>query len=153
MRPRTPAEEEVIRSLNRLIALEHDEAAAAEAGASRLHDASVRDELQKLAGVHRRHAVELSLLMYTLGGGAMAHGALDELVTTARVLLAGLVGDRAILEAVKHTEDSVGHAYSDALATLLPARVHAVLEQHLRASSEHSALVEKALRALPVRAA
>jgi uncharacterized protein (TIGR02284 family) len=153
MRPRTTAEEDVIRKLHHLIALEYDEAASTEAAAARLADASRVEALRRVVDVHRRHTAQLSLLVHTLGGGAIAHGDLPELVTTGRAVVAEVAGDRAILEALKHGEEGIARAYALTLALELPSRVHAVLEQHLRDTESFATLVTDVLGALPFRAA
>jgi hypothetical protein len=153
MRPRTTAEEDVIRKLHHLIALEYDEAASTEAATARLADGSRGADLRRVVDVHRRHTAQLSLLVHTLGGGAIAHGDLPEMVTTARAVVAGVAGDRAILEALKHGEEGIARAYALTLSMELPSRVHAVLAQHLRDAESFASLVADALGALPVRAA
>src|SRR5258708_31622554 len=96
---------DIVNLLNDLIELDYDAIEAYKAAIGRLSDVGDKTQLGQFMADHRRHVSELSLVVRNLGGSPPDHGDLKQVLTKGRVVLAGLTGEKAILEATKSNED------------------------------------------------
>lgn len=101
--------------LKDLVQLEHDAADAYEAAVDRLKDAGFRSQLTGFRQDHLRHIAELTALMADLGHEAPKEGDMKSLLAKGKVVLGGLMGDKAILQAMKTNEDDTNTAYDRAV--------------------------------------
>jgi uncharacterized protein (TIGR02284 family) len=130
--------------LNDLIHIDYDAIAAYKAAIARLHQASDKEQLGRFLADHRRHVVDLTPLVVENGGQAVTEADFKEVLTKGRVVIAGLMGDRAILEAMKSNEDDTNAAYGK--ATVEPGittRVRQVLARNLADERRHRAWIEQ----------
>ncbi|GAA0579259.1 DUF2383 domain-containing protein [Caenispirillum bisanense] len=101
--------------LDSLIKLEHDAIAAYEEAVTRLDDATLKTALRGFQRDHERHVTELNALTRDLGGTPPGGGDFKEVLTTGKVKLADMFGDKAILQAMKTNEDDTNTAYERAV--------------------------------------
>jgi uncharacterized protein (TIGR02284 family) len=130
---------EVIALLNRLIQLDYDCIEAYKAAIARLSDSDDRKQLSGFLADHRRHVDELAFVVRNLGGEPAGHGDLRQVLTKGKVVLGGLTGDRAVLEAMRSNEAEASAAYQDAASQPgIPVDVMAVLERNLDDERKHA---------------
>jgi uncharacterized protein (TIGR02284 family) len=131
---------EVIALLNRLIQLDYDAIEAHKAAISRLADPSDRAQLGAFVVDHRRHVDELAFIVRNLGGEPASHGDLRQVLTKGKVVLGGLTGDRAVLEAMRGNEaESATHYEAAASQPGIPVDILAVLERSCADERRHQA--------------
>lgn len=114
-----------------LIYLEHDAIAAYESTIERLDDKTLS---AKVAEFHRDHLEHLSTLNEIAAAAAIdapTKGDMKQMLTTGKIALADMLGDRTILKAMKSNEDDTVTAYERA-------------SQHADASPETRAFFMKA---------
>ena len=135
--------------LGDLASLDHDAIAAYDQAIARLEDAGVRRALQGFREDHERHARELADLITRLGGTPPAGGGAKSLLTQGKVVLGGLLGDKAILLATKTNEDDTNTAYERAVNHgARPALAEDVLRRGLADERRHRAWIEATLARL-----
>ncbi|WP_182085420.1 DUF2383 domain-containing protein [Aureimonas sp. ME7] len=97
-----------------LLILEHDAIAAYQATIDRLEDATFKTKIAEFKGDHERHVAELTKLAGQIGVKAPKEGDLKEYLTTGKVKLAALVGDKTVLKAMSTNEIETKMAYDHA---------------------------------------
>ena len=102
--------------LSDLITLDHDAADAYQSAIDRLESTSWRESLTRFREDHLRHTRELGDLLKARGGTPPGGGDMKSLLTSGKVVIAGLAGDDAILEAMRTNEADTNTAYERALA-------------------------------------
>jgi uncharacterized protein (TIGR02284 family) len=115
-----------------LIQLDHDAVLAYKTAIERLGNASHRSALAGFRRDHLRHIEELGDALAGLGGTPPKEADRKSFLTQGKVVLAGLIGDKAILQAMKTNEDDTNTAYERAV-------------QHRNASPELRKTLEDAL--------
>ena len=118
--------------LSDLIELDYDAATAYQAAIDRLDDAQCRTTLSRFKQDHLRHTRDLGQILNAMGKTPPTEGDAKSLLTKGKVVLGGLMGDKAILEAMKTNEDDTNTAYERAV-------------KHRNASSEIQAVLDRAL--------
>jgi uncharacterized protein (TIGR02284 family) len=137
---------EVVTLLNQLIHLEYDAIEACRSAVARVTDSEDRGRLGELLGDHRRHVDELADVVRNLGGEPAGVGDLRQALVRGRVALGALVGERAMLEAIRRNEWDIAAAYGRAASQPgVPVDVLAVLERHLCDERGHHAWVNERL--------
>ena len=97
-----------------LILLEHDAIAAYETTIDRLESAEAKSQVGSFLEDHRRHLTELNTIATSLGVEPPREGDAKQFLTTGKVALADLMGDSAVLKAMKTNEDDTVTAYERA---------------------------------------
>lgn len=116
--------------LNDLIKLDHDAAEAYLAAINRLENATYRSALDGFRQDHLRHVEELSEHLKGMGRKPPEGPDIKSVLTAGKVALASLVGDKAILQAMKTNEEDTNTAYERATKFQdAPPQVHATLER------------------------
>ena len=115
-----------------LIYLERDAIAAYESTIERLSDRSLSEQVQRFLSDHRQHLTTLNEMARELGAEAPTEGDMKQMLTTGKIALANLMGDSAILKAMKTNEDDTVTAYERA-------------SRHEGAIAKSKAFFEKAL--------
>lgn len=103
--------EDLVRNL---ILLERDAIAAYETTIERLSDAEAKRQISGFLQEHHRHLSELNSMAGTLAVEAPRQGDVKQYLTTGKVALAEMMGDGAILKAMKTNEDDTVTAYERA---------------------------------------
>jgi uncharacterized protein (TIGR02284 family) len=121
-----------------LIELDYDAADAYQAAIDRLQDAGFRSALTGFRQDHLRHIEEVGELLSAMGGKPPKEGDMKRLLAKGKVVLAGLMGDKAILQAMKTNEDDTNTAYERAVKhDDAPDTVLVVLERALADERRH----------------
>jgi uncharacterized protein (TIGR02284 family) len=130
--------------LENLITLDHDAIAAYESAIERLDDASSKEKLAEFMADHQEHTRNLGAHLQEMGHEVPAEGSMKSMLTQGKVLIAGLMGDKAILQAMKSNEEDTNTAYGRAVEHEdTPAQVKATLEQNLADERRHHAWIEE----------
>jgi uncharacterized protein (TIGR02284 family) len=144
---------DVVSALNSLIEIDFDAIEAYQAAIARLSGAADKQALGEFVADHRRHVTELSMIVRNFGGQPRARGDLKQVLAKGKVVLGGLVGEKAVLEAMKSNEDDTNRAYEKATSEHgMPVDVLAVLERNLADERRHRAWFIDRLRAMTVPA-
>ncbi len=135
--------------LTELISLDRGERESCAAAISRLQNEADKIELRRFLLEHELHAARLTPLV--AGEDRAPLDAQEQAKHPSnggkrwRVALAGLLGDKMILETLKRDEDSLRYAYLDALSHTLPPEIRPIIEENLRDELRHAAWIEERL--------
>lgn len=97
-----------------LLYLEHDAIAAYDACIERLDDKALSAQIAEFKQDHLQHVAVLTEIALELGIEAPAEGDMKQILTTGKIAIADLLGDAAILKAMKTNEDDTVTAYERA---------------------------------------
>ncbi|MGH7435183.1 MAG: DUF2383 domain-containing protein [Polyangiaceae bacterium] len=140
------SEEQIVKNLRSLIALDYDAIEAYQAAIDRLHSALDQDQLRSFLSDHRRHVFELSPLVAELHGQPVTEADFRRVLTKGKVVLGGIIGDRGVLEAMMSNEEATTKAYHKAsMERGMPPRVRAVIERNLSDERRHLAWIQERL--------
>lgn len=135
-------ESDVVSLLEDLAHLDFDAAAAYQSAIDRLENPRWRESLAAFKQDHIRHTRELGELLTRLGRTPPQEGDAKQMLTQGKVVIAGLMGDTAILRAMRTNEDDTNTAYGRAVEHRdLPAGARPVLEQALQDERRHCAWI------------
>jgi uncharacterized protein (TIGR02284 family) len=138
-----------ITLLNDLIHLDYDAVAAYQAAITRLTDRADQAQLLRFMDDHLRHIGDLAFIVRENGGAPVTEADFKMVLTKGKVVIAGLRGDKAILEAMKSNEDATNAAYERALREPLGSmHVRQALERNLNDERRHRAWIEQRLGSL-----
>lgn len=142
-------ETDFVDMLNNLIRLDFDAIDAYEAAAARLERRGDAEQLRAFQADHERHTREVAALVRDLGGTPASAGGAKSLLTTGKVLLADLVGDKAILMAMKTNEDDTNTAYERAIRHGGKSiAANEILQRNLGDERRHRTWIEEAINRL-----
>jgi hypothetical protein len=97
-----------------LLILEHDAIAAYQTTIDKLDDTTSKSKIAEFKRDHEAHVAELTRMAGTLGVEAPQEGDAKEYLTTGKVALAAIIGDRTILKAMSTNEIETKMAYDHA---------------------------------------
>ena len=97
-----------------LLLLEHDAIAAYEQTIARLENASWKQQVSAFKADHDRHVQELTALASRIGARVPQQGDMKQMLTTGKVALASMMGDKTILSAMRTNEEDTVTAYDRA---------------------------------------
>ena len=124
--------------LEDLVQLDYDAADAYEAAINRLQEARFRDRLREFKGDHLRHIAELGDILVEMGRTPPKEGDMKSLLTGGKVVIGGLMGDKAILQAMRTNEADTNAAYERAVAFHgLNTETREVLQRGLQDERRH----------------
>lgn len=146
------ANEELVKQLNDLIALDYDAIEAYQAAIERLEDPDGRAQLRSFLGDHERHTTELAVHVRQLGGAPVTGGGFQRFLTKGKVVLANLAGDAAILKAMRSNEEQTNRGYEDGLREAdrlnAPRDVRMTLQRNLADERRHRSWIESRIGVL-----
>jgi rubrerythrin len=129
-----------------LVQLDYDAIAAYDAAIERLDQAEYKRPLTEFRADHARHTQNLAPFLQQMGSVVPNRGNAKALLTTGKVILGNLFGDRAILEAMRTNEDDTNTAYGRAVVhPEATPEIRAVLEQNLSDERRHCSWILDAL--------
>jgi uncharacterized protein (TIGR02284 family) len=135
--------------LTDLAQLDFDAVAAYQAAIDRLENPQFKAALSEFRDDHLRHTRELGECLRAMGKEAPTEGDMKQILAKGKVVIGGMLGDRAILEAMRTNEDDTVTAYDRAVRHKdCPRSVLDVLEGAQRDEHRHRAWMETALKAL-----
>ncbi len=142
-------ESNLVDTLNNLIELDYDAIEAYDAAIDRLDSAEYKARLKEFRDDHARHTRDLGAAVKELGGKPAQQGGAKSLLTRGKVMMADLLGDGAILQAMKSNEDDTNTAYERALKHQdIETAAVPVLERGLADERRHRAWIEETLAVL-----
>jgi rubrerythrin len=97
-----------------LLLLEHDAIAAYEQTIKRLENPDFKSKIAEFKTDHDRHVQQLTELARAVGAEPYQEGDAKQLLTTGKVAMASLMGDSAILTAMRSNEEDTVTAYERA---------------------------------------
>ena len=97
-----------------LLLLEHDAIAAYQTTIDRLESVTYKRKIAEFKTDHDRHVQELTQLAVSLGATPHREGDAKQMLTTGKVALASMLGDGAILTAMRSNEEDTVTAYERA---------------------------------------
>jgi uncharacterized protein (TIGR02284 family) len=137
---------ELSKLLNGLIELDYDAIAAYRTAIEKLDNAEDKMALRGFMADHERHIGDLRPFVERFGEKAADGTNAMVILTKGKVVIAGLLGDRAILEAMKSNEDETNRRYEKATARAdLPAELMDVLQKNLSDERRHRAYIVQRL--------
>jgi bacterioferritin (cytochrome b1) len=146
-------ERDLVRLVNSLIELDFDAVEAFQAAIDRLNGGSDRAKLHQFLEDHLRHISELSALVLVMGARPSDAPNAKQIVTTGKVMLAGLMGDRAILAALRSNAVDLNKAYERAARRNdLTDRLRYAIESALADERRHKEWLEQRLGTIDSRA-
>lgn len=105
-------QENFTEALKELLELEYGAVDAYEAAIERLENADYQEKLEEFKKDHERHIEELSSLLRKNHHEIPEKGVIGkQLLTTGKVVMANLIGDNTILQAMKSNEIDTNTAY------------------------------------------
>ena len=124
--------------LEDLIQLDYDASDAYQAAIDRLENSSYRTRLAEFKRDHLRHITELGDILSSMGRTPPKEGDMKALLTKGKVVIAGLMGDEAILQAMRTNEADTNTAYERAVNFKgLQANTRDVLQHGLADERRH----------------
>lgn len=141
-------ETDFVEMLKNLAQLDLDAMEAYDLALGRIEKEEYREQLEAFKGDHIRHSEELEKLVAELGDKVPTGPGTKQNVTTGGAVLADMVGDKRILEALKENEDDTNKAYERAveMGGDHPSAAE-VLKRGLDDERRHRAWIEEQLAA------
>jgi uncharacterized protein (TIGR02284 family) len=135
--------------LHNLIELDYDAISAYESAIDRIDDAESKERLAEFMADHQKHTRNLSEHLTAMGETPPTEGDVKGILTQGKVFVAGLMGDKAILKAMKTNEDDTNAAYEHALAHEdTDASVKQTLQSNLEDERRHREWIERRISEL-----
>ncbi len=135
--------------LEDLVQLDYDAADAYQAAIDRLDETRFRDRLREFKGDHLRHIDELSAILQRMGRTPPKEGDMKSYLTQGKVVMGSLMGDKAILQAMRTNEADTNTAYERAVGFRgLDSTTQQTLQRGLEDERRHCEWILQELRAL-----
>ena len=135
--------------LEDLVSLDYDAADAYQAAIDRLDEARFRDRLREFKGDHLRHIDEIGAILQRMGRTPPKEGDMKSYLTQGKVVMGSLMGDKAILQAMRTNEADTNTAYERAVAFHgLDATTQETLLRGLEDERRHCEWILEQLRTL-----
>lgn len=136
----------IAKHLNNVIELDYDAISAYQTAIDRLENAEYKRKLEEFKQDHQRHVETLGKLVQAHGEEPASSGDIKKVLTKGQVVLGGLAGDGAILEAMKLNEDQTNKTYENEVNEDFPQDVHQALEEGLADERRHRGWLEATLQ-------
>ena len=142
-------EKDLVKLLEDLVYLDRDAISAYDVAIERIEDTTAASKLREFKQDHERHVQDISRVLRNMGEEAPHEGDMKEILTTGKVKLGALMGDNAILRAMKSNEDDTNKAYESAVQNSVVGGDHelrSLLERNLADERRHRAWLESRIR-------
>lgn len=136
---------DVIIKLSDLVALEFNAIETYEAAIERLENLDYRAKLTEFLGEHERHLMALCDAIIQEGGTPPDGGDYKQFLTKGPVVMAGIGGDKAILQAMLLNESLTNKLYENANNEIFPGYIQLKLKQALGEVRHHRVWIESAI--------
>lgn len=136
---------DVIKKLSNLVALEFNAIETYEAAIKRMENLDYRAKLTEFLGEHERHLVELCDAIIHEGGTPPDGGDYKQFLTKAPVVIAGIGGDKSILQSMALNESLANKLYENANDEIFPGHIQLKLKQSLRDVRHHRVWIDSAI--------
>ena len=146
----TASSTQIVEQLNKVMRVDFDAIIAYKAAIDRLSNDHTKDQLRRFMGDHEAHIQQLAQFVRQAGGEPAKGGDVMAFVTKGQVLIgsmfSALVGDKAILMAMKMNEDTTNKTYEKAYGGDFPDDIAQFLERGLADERRHRAWIQDALK-------
>jgi rubrerythrin len=133
-------------ALKGLIELDYDAIEAYGAAINRLENAHYKSTLKEFKDDHQRHINEISKFFEVCNKVPPSGPSLKSVFTQGKVILANLVGDKAILRAMRSNEIDTNTAYGRINNyDNIPGEIKEILKKGLLDEKKHLAWIEETL--------
>lgn len=133
--------------LSNLIKLDFDAAEAYEAAINRLECKEYKEQFRIFHNDHLDHTKTLNDILKNMGKNIQTGPDLKQYLTQGKVVLAGLISDKAILQAMKTNEDDTNKAYENALNHKeVNFEVRPILQKNLEDEKRHRDWIVSAIK-------
>jgi rubrerythrin len=102
---------DLTEGIQAIIELEYDASESYISAISRLENTSYQSTLEEFLKDHQRHIKELTEYLHRQGHTAPSGPSFKSFISQTKVIIANMVGDRAILMAMRSNEDDTNLAY------------------------------------------
>lgn len=132
--------------LKNLIELDYDAIEAYDAAIQRVQSDELRTQLKAFRADHLRHTDTLSQVLRESGVEPPKCPDIKRVLTQGKVVLASVMGDRAILFAMRTNETDTNVAYQRSVSHgAVPPQVRELLQGHLADERRHRSWMDSAL--------
>ena len=139
----------VVDMLNELIELNYDILHAYEAAIGRLDNAKHQDQFTVFKDEQDRQIRDLDSVIRKLGAKPAVSASVKQVVTVGKVAFADILGDKAVLEAMKSNVGDMNKAYKRAVARKdLPPEAVSVIQAALDDERRQHEWLEKTIAVL-----
>lgn len=138
----------VIDKLVDLVELEFNAIETYEAAIERIDNLDYRATLTEFLGEHERHLMQLCDAIIQEGGTPPNGADYKQFLTKGPVILAGIAGDKAILQAMLLNESLTNKLYENANEAVFPGYIQLMLKQALGDVRHHRVWIESAIEQL-----
>lgn len=143
----TGMQTDFIAAVKDLVYLEHDAISAYEKAIEKIESEAYKIQLSSFRTDHHRHIQELTYFLTNAGEEVPQETDFKEWLTKGKVILATLIGDHAILQAMKSNEVDMNTAYERMVARKdKPEGIEAILESGLKDEIRHHAWFSETLK-------
>jgi uncharacterized protein (TIGR02284 family) len=142
-------EDTLAKRLNNLIELDYDAIGAYESAIERIDDTQSKDHLAEFLADHHKHTENLGEHLRAMGETVPTKGDAKGMLTKGKVVMADLLGDKAILQAMKSNEDDTNTAYEQAMAhDDMSAELKQTVQSNLEDERRHRQWIEQRISEL-----
>jgi uncharacterized protein (TIGR02284 family) len=135
-----------IEELNELIRFDLDAIGAYTEAINATTNPQIADPLTRFRGDHQRHVTELSAVVRRLGGKPASSPDAKGMVRKTMTKIAGLVGEEAVLKAMKSNEEMLNKAYNQHATMDFPQDILDLINRNFSDEKRHLKWVEDSLR-------
>jgi uncharacterized protein (TIGR02284 family) len=147
-------QKDLVTALDALLELDYDAIEAYRAAIDRVRDPSDKAQLTAFMADHHRHTRELAPFVAQLGGSPSVGPDFKQWLTKGKVAIMALVGEDAVLFAMRTNEEDTNTAYERILQRRdLPFDIRIVLSNNYVDELRHKAWLEARLAARSVATA
>lgn len=131
-------EDTLVELLQDLIELDYDAIKAYEAAIERVENTLYQTKLREFCDDHKRHTTNLAPFLQEMGEDVPYEADAKGILTKGKVVLANIMGDNAIIKAMKTNEDDTNTAYERAVQHKdVTPEIRAVLQSNLEDERRH----------------
>lgn len=128
-----------------LLILEHDAIAAYVSTIEKLDDPASKEKIAEFKADHDSHVAELDSFARSLGIAAPQEGDFKQYLTTGKVALASIIGDKSILKAMSTNEVETKMAYDQASRNdVAPPEARSFFQKALADETRHKEWMDAA---------
>lgn len=138
----------IISKLWDLVALEFNAIETYEAAIERLENLDYRAKMTEFLGEHERHLMQLCDAIIQEGGMPPQGADYKQFLTKGPVIIAGIGGDKAVLQAMLLNESLTNKLYENANEEVFPGYIQLMLKQALGDVRHHRVWIESAIEQL-----
>lgn len=137
-----------ITKLSDLMQLDYDTIAAYQSAIERLDNPALKNKLTEFMGDHEQHVQELGQAIRNEGGTPPTAGDARQILTQGKAVIASLMGDKAILMAMRANEVITNARYAETVESRHANDIQTLLQRGLADERRHKAWMDSTLGTL-----